>query len=179
MVDPLTLRRLLYRFTLSVLALLIVFFHLLPLRLGSGHLPGPDVFVAVSFAWVLRRPDYVPVLLAGGIMMILDMLFMRPPGLWAALFVIGLQVLRNRQGMARELPFALELARVGGVLLAMTLANQLVLALLMVDRLPFGMSLLQMLATLAAYPVVVLGSVALLRVRKITPGEIDQMGHRI
>ena len=56
MVDPITTRTWGYRGLFTVLILLLAFFQMLPLGSGAGKLPGADLTVAVTFAWVLRRP---------------------------------------------------------------------------------------------------------------------------
>ena len=51
------------RATFIVAALVILFFHLLPLDPAPSRWAGPDVLVAMVLAWAVRRPDYVPILL--------------------------------------------------------------------------------------------------------------------
>ncbi len=155
----------------------IVFFQLLPLDLTAGRWPGPDVALALAFAWVLRRPDYVPAFMVGAIFLAFDLLYMRPPGLWAALVVIGLEFLRSREPHSRDLPFLVEWALVSGVLVAMTMSARLVLTIFVVGQPAFGLVVLQLAATILIYPVVVAASRLFLGVRKIAPGEVDQLGH--
>lgn len=178
MVDPLVLRRWFYRLLLPVIATVFLFFHLLPLHVGAAQWPAPDLLVVFAFAWVMRRPEYVPVVLVAVLVVIHDMLFLRPPGVWAALAVIGLEFLRARAGAARDLPFWVEWAQVTGVLVAMTLGYRLILALFMVERAGLGLSLLQLMMSIAVYPLVVFISVNLLGVRRIGPGEIDRIRTR-
>ena len=52
---------------------------------------------------------------------------MRPPGLWAAIVVLGVEFLRNREADSRDLPFLVEWGTVALLMLAMTLANGFVL----------------------------------------------------
>lgn len=178
MVDPLTSRRWFYRGLLLAISAVVIFFQLLPIRVGQAHWPGPDLVLGFSFAWVMRRPEYAPVLLVGGLILLTDMLFLRPPGLWAALAVIGVEFLRAREHISRELPFPVEWAMVSGVLIAMTVANRFFLALFAVDQAGLGLSLMQLITTIAVYPLIVLVSGSLLGIHKIAPGEIDSMGHR-
>ncbi len=104
------------------------------------------------------------------------MLFMRPPGLWTALVVVGVEFLRAREATSRELPFPVEWAMVAAVLALMTLANRLILSTAMVEQAGFGLTVLQLIATVLAYPLIVLLSRVLFDIRKMTPGEIDTMG---
>ncbi|WP_417727168.1 rod shape-determining protein MreD [Roseovarius sp.] len=156
----------------------LLFLHLLPLE----HLPpkwaGPDLVMALTFGWAVRRPDYVPVLLVGFVALGLDLMLQRPPGLWAALMVIGTQTLRSRAPSLRDLTFAAEWASVASTMILITVANRVVLAILMVDQAPLGLSLMQLLSTLVAYPAVAAVSHALFGVRKRAPGDLDTTGLR-
>lgn len=175
MVDPRTTRRWSYRVGFLLISTLAFFFYLLPLRVGSGHWPGPDLLLAFSFAWVLRRPDYVPMFLLAPIMLLADFIFMRPPGLWTALSILGLQFLRRREPTSRDMPFVVEWAMVAGVILAMAALYRFVLAIFMVDQVALVLTILGQISTILAYPVVVVLSTMLLGVTKITPVEADEM----
>ncbi|MGH1331032.1 MAG: rod shape-determining protein MreD [Paracoccaceae bacterium] len=179
MVDPITSRRWIYRGLLLVISAVVIFFHLLPIRVGQAYWPGPDLVLGFAFAWVMRRPEFVPVLLVGGLVLLTDILFLRPPGLWAALAVIGLEFLRAREHLSRDLPFPVEWAMVAAVLIAMTLADRFFLAVFAVDQVGLGLAVMQLITTIAVYPLIVLISGTLLGIHKIAPGEVDDMGHRL
>lgn len=175
MVDPRSLRRWLYRAGFFVLASFIVFLYLLPLRVGAGYWPGPDLLLCFAFTWVMRRPDYVPAWLVALIMVMADFLFLRPPGLWAALTLGGLEFLRRREAQSHELPFVGEWAMVAGVMLAMALCYRLVLAVFMVDQATLGLTILAQISTILAYPLVVLLSTTLFGVHRVSAAEADAM----
>ncbi len=179
MVDPVTMRRWTYRLLFAAIASVVVFVRILPLDLTAGRIPGPDIVLLFALAWVLRRPDYVPVALVAAVMLLTDMLFMRPPGLWSALAVVAVEFLRSRAHVSRELPFLVEWMMVAGVLAAMILANRLILTVFLVNQPGFGQDVMLLLATVLSYPVVVLFSATVLGLRKVAPGEVDQLGHRI
>lgn len=168
-----------YRFLFLALVILIVFVRLIPLQTTPALWAMPDLLICISFAWVLRRPDYVPTLLIAGIVLTLDFLFMRPPGLMAALVVLGAEFLRARIHVVRELPFSLEWGMVASVITGIVIANRVILIVVMSPRPPLGLSLFQLVVTLAAYPLVVAFSRYALGIRKISPGEVDALGHRI
>lgn len=161
------------------LAVVSVFWRMLPLPGAAVSLPGPDLLLCLVLAWVLRRPDYMPALLVAAVFLIEDLLLMRPPGLWALIVLGGAEFLRARQPLMRELPFLLEWAMVGAVIVAMWMAERLVLGIVMVPQPALGGSLVQLAATLAAYPPVVLASHVALRVRKPATGEVDALGRRL
>jgi rod shape-determining protein MreD len=177
--ETLDLRRQLWRLTFVALVALIAFVRLLPFSSGQGGLPGPDLMVALAAAWVLRRPDYVPVCLIALVMLAADFLFMRPPGLWAAVVVLGTEVLRQREAGWRDLPFLVEWALVSVVLAAMWIANAAVLALFLVDQPPLGLTLLQLILTMLAYPVAVAVTAFVFGLRRAAPGEVDELGRRL
>lgn len=179
MVDPLTTRRFVHRAIFAAIAAVILFLRLLPLSSGAGGIPGPDLMLALTLAWVLRRPDYVPALLIAAVFLLEDLMYMRPPGLWPLLVVLGTEILRAREEGLRNLPHVLELVVVGGLMAAMLIAKRLVLALVMIDQPPLGMELLQLLVTLAVYPLVVVASRIALGLRRPAPGEVDALGHRL
>ncbi|WP_288940074.1 rod shape-determining protein MreD [uncultured Roseovarius sp.] len=161
-----------------VLCLALVFLHLLPLDTLPRGWAGPDLMLAMTFAWVLRRPDYVPPLLIAGVFLLADLLFQRPPGLWAAFVLISSQTLRNREAGLRDLTFAMEWLNVATTLVALTIGYRIVLTIMLVDQVPLGLSLMQLVATLVVYPLVAFASQAVLRVRKIAPGDVDALGGR-
>lgn len=177
MLDLLTPRRLSYWTVFFAISALVIFLRILPLDITPGGWPGPDWTVAIAFAWVLRRPDYVPVLLFAAILLLNDMIFLRAPGLWAGLSVIGFEFLRSRTQITREMPFLFEWAMVTAVLLAMILANRLILAIFVVGQPSLRMDALLIVATSAAYPMIVIVSALVLGMQKIAPGSVDRLGH--
>ena len=179
MVDPAPRKKWLYWLLFLALASIVFFLQLVPLQTTPSNWAMPDLLVSLCFAWVLRRPDYMPVLLIATVMLVADMLFLRPPGLMTALVVIGSEFLRSRVNVMRELPFMLEWALVAGVMVALLLGYRLALIIVMQPRPSLWLSLTLLLTTLAAYPLVVAFSRYVLGVRKIAPGEVDALGHRI
>ncbi|MBT8457572.1 MAG: rod shape-determining protein MreD [Rhodobacteraceae bacterium] len=179
MAETIVTRRWRYRAIFAALAFIVIFARLLPLDAGPGGLPGPDLVLLLAFAWVLRRPDYVPVVLVAVVMLLMDVLFLRPLGLWAACTVLALEFLRSREAGARDLPFLFEWVLVGGVIVMMTLGNMLILALFAVSQPPLGLLLIQMIMTILSYPLVVLFSAKGLGLKKMSPGAVDQLGHKL
>jgi rod shape-determining protein MreD len=179
MIDPVTTQRALYWGLFCAIAVIVMFVRILPLDLSAGRWPGPDWIMALAFAWVLRRPDFMPVLLLATVLFLSDIMFMRPPGLVAAIGVIGLEFLRGRALFSRDLPFLFEWAMVAGVLLAMMLAKRLILGILVVGQPSFALDSLLLVATVLVYPLVVLVSALVMGVHKVAPGAVDQLGHRI
>lgn len=166
------------RAVFAALCLGVIFWRVLPLDMVPRGWAGPDFIVALAFAWVLRRPEFAPALLIAAVMLLADLLFGRPPGLWAALVVGGAEMLRARGPGLRDMTFLPEWLSVASVLVAITLAYRLVLSVLMVPQAPLGLSLMETLMTLLAYPLVVLASALVLGVRKLRPGDAESIGSR-
>ena len=139
------------------LAFLVIFARLLPLDAGPGRLPGPDLLVCLTFAWVLRRPAYVPVAMIAAVMLMTDILFLRPLGLWAFCVVLASECF----------------ARV------MHYEDTLILAIFVVDQPSIGLTLIQMIATILAYPLVVLFSARIVGLKKAPPGAVDNLGRKL
>lgn len=178
MAEHTSLRLWLMRAGFLGLALVIMFFHLLPLDTAPRRWAPPDLLIAFAFAWVLRRPDYVPVLSLALVMLMADLMFQRPPGLLALLVVLGSEYLKNQATGLREASFLGEWAAVAMVLVGITLANRLILALVAVQPAPLGLSLIQMGLTIAAYPLVVLLSQTLMGVRRPAPSDANALNTR-
>jgi rod shape-determining protein MreD len=178
MIDPLTRQRLLHRLLFLALALVVLFLRLLPISPGTVGWPGPDLTLAMIFAWLLRRPEFVPALLIVGVVFLEDLMIQRPPGLWAVLVLLGTEFLRNREAGLRDLPFVLEWLIIGMIVFVITMANWLILAALLVPQTTLGLSLLQCLATLVVYPIVVAASNFIFGIRRAAPGEVDAFGQK-
>lgn len=157
-------------------ALAVLFVRLLPLGGEAGRWPGPDILLCLACAWVLRRPDYVPVLLVGAVVLLEDMLLMRPPGLWAALVVLGTEFLRSRSGFSRELTFMAEWMMVAVAMTAMTLAFRVGMAVVMLPQPALTLTLVQLAGSILAYPFVVGASRLAFGLRKPATGEVDALG---
>lgn len=159
------------------LGLMILFFQLLPLETLPRRFTGPDLLVAFTFAWAVRRPDYVPILVVAGLMLMADMLFQRPPGLLSALIVLMNEALKRRAPGLRDQTFAVEWLIVSIAVTAVMLGNRMVLSVLLIPQAPLGLTLIQTAMTLVTYPVVALVTSFAFGVRKIQPGDADAIGN--
>lgn len=175
MADPFAMQRWLYRTVFVLFATLFFFARILPLNGMPASIPGPDLMIAMAFAWILRRPEYAPAPLIIAVFLLEDMLYQRPPGLWTAVVLIGTEFVRGRVALMRGLPFPAEWAMVAGVLTGMVLLNRLVLALALVPLPALSMEMLRVLTTMGAYPFVVL---ATRMVFDLHDPEKDRMGRR-
>ena len=169
----------LHRLLFIAIALMLVFFRLLPLGSMAGDLPGPDFLLCIVFAWTMRRPDYLPALLITAVVLLDDMILMRPPGLWTALVIIASEFVRARVALTRELNFGVEWLLVAGMMVGMLLVYRIVFAIVLLPQPAFGFAMVQVLWSIMCYPVVVVLSRYLLDLHKPAMGEVDAYGRRM
>lgn len=105
-----TTRIWLMRACFIILALVILFIHLLPLNTLPRAWAMPDLLMGFALAWSVRRPDYVPVFLLGALLLLADLMLQRPPGLWAVLTLLCCENLKQRSHTLRAANFAVEWA---------------------------------------------------------------------
>jgi rod shape-determining protein MreD len=159
---------------LGVCAALITL-RLLPLGLGETGLPGPDLILALTFAWLLRQPAVVPLASIVAVFLVADFLFQRPPGLWTALAVLASESLRRRRLQMTEFPFLVEWGAIAGAVAGMVLAERVVLWVLFVDPPSLGLTLTHGIVTVAIYPLVVAVSKFVFGLRKLGPAELEPL----
>jgi rod shape-determining protein MreD len=167
------------RLVFALVALFLFYLRLLPLDSVAGQWPGPDLMLCLVLAWVVRRPEYVPVWLVAGVILMEDMLLQRPPGLWTALVVVASEFLRGRAALMRELNFAVEWFQAALAMLALLLVYRFVFILTLMPQPGFSYAMIQMAATILAYPVMAWISRHVLGVHKPAAGEVDARGRRL
>jgi len=151
----------------------IILVQLLPTNFGPPSFPGPALLLCITFAWVLRRPHLLPTwLIALGFLMA-DFLWMRPPGLWAGLVVIGAEYLRAREPALRELPPAAEFGVAALALVFVPVTYYLVLLIVAAPQASLGLIALQTVIPLIFYPILVVLSRVILRIDRMPPAEVE------
>ncbi|MDA5093489.1 rod shape-determining protein MreD [Aliiroseovarius sp. KMU-50] len=170
MMDRITFNRWFYRLVLIAVAVLVLFVRMLPLDLGAGRLPGPDLLLVLVMAWVLRRPDYAPVFLIAALFFLADMLLLNTPGVRTMMIVIGTEFLRRRESSLREQSFLMEFGMVAGTLVLMFVGQRLLMGLFLVEQVSLGRETLFLMSTVASYPFAVLATVYVFGIRKLQPG---------
>ncbi|WP_299367545.1 rod shape-determining protein MreD [uncultured Tateyamaria sp.] len=160
------------------LVLVLLFLHLLPLQTSTGGLIWPDLILGFAFAWSVRRPEFVPAVLLALVFLMADLLLQRPPGLWALLALIACEQIKAQSRSLRDASLATELASAGAWIVGIGLVYHVVLAILLIDRPPLGLVLIQIIVTALAYPLVVAVTHAFMGVRKAAPNDIGGKGAR-
>jgi rod shape-determining protein MreD len=168
-----------FRGLFLAIALSLLFIRLLPSGSTAGTLPGPDLLICIIMAWIVRRPDFLPMPLILAVILAEDLILMRPPGLWTAIVIMATETLRSRIELTRELNLLVEWAVVSGAMLGMLLVYRLVLGVTFVPQPPFGFAIVQVLWSIALYPLVVGLSRLALDLRKPATGEVDNFGRRL
>jgi rod shape-determining protein MreD len=157
-------------------ALAILFFQLLPLTTTPARWAGPDILICLAFAWCVRRPELVPVVLLTLVFLLADFLLQRPPGLWALLALLACENLKGRGRSLRDANFFSEWATVGLMLIAVSFAYRLILGLSLTDLPRITLSLSELGTTVLFYPLVAGVTHSLMGVRKVAPGDLEALG---
>lgn len=171
MISPAALQRWLYALLFVAIAAVHVFSRVLPIEETFGDLPPPELIVLAGFAWVAQRPDYVPVVLFAALMLVADLMFLRPPGISSGLAVLGIEAMRARAALFRERGFLAEWLTVALILTLMLAAERMLLAVFFVAQPSFGLVAIGLIVNILAYPLVVAVSYWGLGVRRLAPGE--------
>lgn len=178
MIESSLTRLWLLRLGFAALALAILFVDLLPLQTVARNWAAPDFLLCIAFTWSVRRPDYAPLGLLAILFLLADLLLQRPPGLYAALSIVACAHLQSKGPSLRTNGFAREWLRIGALLLAIAIGARVILAIMLIPAPSLWLTLMQVLATMIAYPIVVFACAALFGIRQGAPGELDSYGSR-
>ena len=168
-----TLRLLFVAVIFSVLMLSI-----LPLETLPRRIAGPDLILALTVAWTIRRPELVPTMLVGAVLLLSDFLLQRPPGLYAAMAVVACEMLKRRSRGLRELAFPAEWAMASVAMVAVIIGYQIALGIFLIAPMQLQLALTQAISTIVAYAPLA-GLLRLMGLRKAARGEVDALGHRL
>lgn len=155
--------------------LAILMMRMLPLSAGFAGWPGPDLGLCLALAWVLRRPDQLPALLIVALFLFEDLMLWRPIGLWAAIVLAGTEAARSREPRWRDQSFLIEWLRVSILITGMVLGYRVVQVLFLLPVPALGQVILQLLATIMAYPAVVVAARWLVGLRRISPADAEML----
>lgn len=162
----------------ALVIMTILFFQLLPLDTVPRNWAGPDLILLFACVWSLRRSEYVPIWSLALILLLADMVLQRPPGLWAAIALLGCENLKSRARGLRDGGFASEWLTVCITLFGIALAYRFALMITMIEPPSLALTFFELVITMLCYPLVVAISHAVLGVRKAAPGDLDSIGGR-
>ena len=160
-------------------AALILFAQMIPLDEVPDRWAGPDALLLLTLVFVVRRPDYLPFPLILLTFLLADLLMQRPPGLFAACVCLLSEMMRKRARGLRAVPLLVEWGTVAVGIVALTLGYRVVLLLAMVPQAPLTLTLVQMVATILAYPLAVGLAQIFFGLTRPAPGQVDSFGHRL
>ena len=167
------------RIAFVALYMALMMFSLLPLETVPRLLAGPDLMLALTLVWAIRRPELVPGPMLAVLFLLGDLLLMRPPGLMAAIALLGVHRLKRHARAMRDRTFLAEWLAAATTCAAILIGYRLALILFFLDRPQIAVTLSQLIATVLAYPVVSVFSNLFFGLRRAAVGEVDNLGHRI
>ena len=135
------------------IGLLIIFFQILPLQTIPQTWSGPNVLLVFFAAIVSKRPEFTSSFLIASIFLIEDFFLMRPPGLMSALTVLGFYFLRRKFQNREVNSFIFGWGSVATWFSIILLLYYFISVLLFIPSAGFKLTLMELLMTLALYPV--------------------------
>ncbi len=161
-----------YRAAFTFILAAISLGNLLPIDIRPSQIPAPDIAFCAIAAWMLRRSDYTPVIVITAVTFLTEIVLFHPLGLWTALVLLAAEFLRRNAERIRYHSFLTECAHFAVLYLVMSIGYHLVLVISFAHPPDFGDVLPQVLITVALYPLVVLATVYIFRVRKPSSTEV-------
>ena len=135
------------------IGLLIIFFQILPLQTTPQTWSGPNILLVFFAANVSKRPEFTSSFLIANIFLIEDFFLMRPPGLMSALTVLGFYFLKRKFQNQEVNSFIFGWGSVAACLTIILLLYYFISVLLFIPSAGFKLTLMELLMTLALYPV--------------------------
>ena len=108
MIDRRAATLLLKRMLYIGIGLIIIFYQLLPLRTTPPTWVGPDLLMAITIVYAIRRPAYIPIGSVALLFLFSDFILHRPPGLMSLFMVISCEWLKRRSQHLRVATFGVE-----------------------------------------------------------------------
>ncbi len=135
------------------IGLLIIFFQILPLQTTPQTWSGPNVLLVFFAAIIAKRPEFTSTFLIASIFLIEDFFLMRPPGLMSSLTVLGFYFLKRRFQYQEGNSLIFGWGSVITCLTIILLLYYFISVLLFIPSAGFRLTLMELLVTLALYPV--------------------------
>lgn len=167
--------RIVKRLFYVVLCLLILFAQLLPFSTAPRSWAGPDLMVALTYAWAVRRPDYVPTALVTAMFLLSDVLLYRPLALWTLVVVVTVVLVKIRREIHDRPVLPVEFVNFTLTYIMVNLCYRFILGIFFVETAPIFLTLTQIVSTVAAYPVIVGLTHFVFGIRFPTPRDQDDI----
>ena len=145
-----------YTLSFSLISFVLIFIRLLPLDNFSTDFAAPDLLLCVTLVWCLRSPASAPIILLGFLFLMQDVLFQRPPGLFAASATMLCEWCKRQSFQSEEFPFSLEWLTASLAIIMIFFLTRAVAMLSVISIPPLHLSLKEVFVTIISYPFVVL-----------------------
>lgn len=162
------------RLTFVGVVMALLFVRLLPLQTIPSTISGPDIIMAVIFYLSLQRPDAVPSVLIGAIILIEDMFLQRPPGLMAALIILASAWLKLTAAQTQDRNWLKDWWMSALAMIATIVVMRIVLTLALVPRPPALLHYTQLISTILVFPIVAFVAYYVLQIRPETALDRDR-----
>ena len=156
------------------IGLLIIFYQLLPLKTTPPTWVGPNLLMAITIVYAVRRPAYIPIVSVALLFLFSDFILQRPPGLMSLFMVIGCEWLKRRSHHLRVATFGVEWLAVAIVIILQAIGSHLLLTLTMAPPPLVGLTAMQTIGTIMLYPVLARAAHHLLGIHK-SPTDGDNL----
>ena len=136
------------------LCMFFLMLQVLPESFGPEAVPGPDLVLAVTLCWVIRRPDLLPSILIGAMLLFADMILNRPPGLFALITLCAAVYLQTRSHDLRQAFFLTEFLYSTLMIVAVALVYLVMRQVLLLPGQSVLTTFAQTAFTILIYPIV-------------------------
>lgn len=171
MIDRRSLALLIKQLLYISLGLAIIFYRLLPLQTTPVHWVGPDLLVAATCVYAIRRPAYVPMISVAVLFLFADLMLHHPPGLLSLFMVLSCEWLKRQSHHLRVATFSVEWVAVAFVIAVQVIGSHIILTLSMATKPPVGLTAMQAVGTVLLYPILTSLSHHIFGVHKAPTGE--------
>lgn len=152
MIEDQPLRILRLRLTYLLIIILVVLFQTLPIQTSPYQFATPDLPLAITFAWIMRRPTIMSPILITIAFLFADAILQRPPGLWTLVVLCASMFLRMRALGFREVVFFYEWALVTIVVCCAFIVHHFALMFTFLPTHDLTLYTLQAVFTFMIYP---------------------------
>ena len=159
-------RILIYRIIFVMISTFLILANLMPLQTTPQSWPWPNILLLLVFCWSLREPNFVPIPLIIGVVLLQDFLLNRPPGLFSGISVIILIWIKAITSSSDDKSFLAEWVRVSLAFAAISLIYHVILSFSFVNTIELRITLIQTIFNISTYPFVVLVSHYVFRVKR-------------
>lgn len=168
-----------YRAGIAVLGLLVVLWSILPFNMNAGTLPPPDILFCFTMAYIIRKPELMPVRSILVVFFLRDVLTQAPLGLFTLSMVLASEAVRTNLQAFRGYSFGKEWMWIGTIFATITILQKLILEITFTQAPDLDELIYQILFTVGIYPVAAGALKFGFGFKRPPPGEFDAFGKRL